>query len=56
MAPPMWCSNCYVIAMPWTCGDDRLAHYEANPICPTFGVGVSTVYNNFHFIMNKTVS
>ena len=45
-----------MLAMPWTCGNDKLAHYEANPICPTFGVGVRTVYNHFHFMMDKTVS
>ena len=30
--------------MPWTCDDGRLAHYEAHPICLTFGLGDYTVY------------
>ena len=39
-----------MLAIPWTRGDDRLVHYKANPICPTFGVGDHTqcsliVYN-----------
>ena len=30
--------------MPWTCDDGGLAHYEAHPVCPTFGLGDYTVY------------
>ena len=30
--------------MPWTCDDGRLAHYEAHPVCPTFGLGDYTIY------------
>ena len=30
--------------MPWTCGDGRLAHYEAHLVCPTFGLGDCIVY------------
>ena len=30
--------------MPWTCGDGGLAHHEAHPICPTFGLGDCIVY------------
>lgn len=33
----------YYFATPWTCGDGGLAHYEANPICPTFGLGDHTI-------------
>ena len=30
--------------MPWTCDDGGLAHYEAHPVWPTFGLGDYTVY------------
>jgi len=38
-----WTStNGYILAMPWTRGDGKLAQYKANPICPTFGVSDRT--------------
>ena len=33
----------YYFALPWTCGDGGLAHHEAHPICPTFGLGDCTI-------------
>lgn len=44
--------------MPWTCGDGRLAYYEANLICPTFGLGDHTIVEviNCNYCMIKIMS